>query len=53
MIQPQALPMHLEAAHCHAHRLDDVQPYASLAVRKLTRTLAIGKRDGDAEPVRD
>jgi len=23
-----------------------VQPYSSLAVRKLTRTLAIGKRDG-------
>ena len=23
-----------------------MQPYSSLAVRKLTRTLAIGKRDG-------
>ena len=30
-----------------------MQPYASLAVRKLTRTLAIGKRDGGFEPVRD
>ena len=30
-----------------------MQPYSSLAVRKLTRTLAIGKRDGSFMRVRE
>ena len=40
--------MHTFSAHSSlcTRRLDHVQPYSSLAVRKLTRTLAIGKRDG-------
>ena len=40
--------MHTFPAHSSlcTRRLDHVQPYSSLAVRKLTRTLAIGKRDG-------
>ena len=33
------------------HRLDHVPPYASLEVQKLTRTLAIGSKDGLRVPV--
>ena len=40
--------MHTFPAHSSlcTRRLDHVQPYSSLAVRKLTRTLAIGEHDG-------
>ena len=45
LVEPHMCTHSLHIPHC-THRLDHVQPYTSLAVRKLTRTLAIGKRDG-------